>query len=54
MPQWVTDLIELSVGAVCLGAAALARRRRGLWWFAALAVIAGVAAIAHAVWSLTT
>ena len=52
MPQTVTDLIELGVGLACLAGAALARRRPGLRWFAALAAIAGVAAIGHALWSL--
>jgi hypothetical protein len=49
MPQWVTNAIELAVGAVCLGGSAVAWRRRELRAFAVVFAVAGVAAVGHAV-----
>ena len=49
VPQWLTNAIELAVGAVCLGGSAIAWRRRGLRAFAVLFALAGIAAFGHAV-----
>jgi hypothetical protein len=50
MPQRLTDLIELAVGAVCLTAAIAAWRRGGTAFrlTGAILVVAGIAAIVHA------
>jgi hypothetical protein len=53
MPQLATDLIELAVGMVCLGVMAAAWRR-GLRVVAVVFAAAGVAAVAHAAWSVAT
>lgn len=49
----LTDLIELAVGAVCL-AASVASRRSGAKLVSALLAIAGLTAVAHAIWSMIT
>jgi hypothetical protein len=49
----VIDLIELAVGAVCL-VAAVATWRRGTKVVSALLAVAGLAAVIHAIWSMTT
>jgi hypothetical protein len=48
VPQWVTNAIELAVGAVCLGGSLIAWRRE-LRAFAVVFGLAGVAAVGHAV-----
>jgi hypothetical protein len=53
MPEALTDAIELAVGIVCLAVATTAARR-GLRAVAAVFAVAGIAATAHAVWSLLT
>ncbi len=53
MPQFATDLIELAVGVVCLGVMATTWRR-GLRVVAVVFAAAGIAAVAHAVWSMAT
>lgn len=54
MPDWLTSVIELVVGLVCLGAAWGAWSRLRSLPTAALFVLAGVAAAGHAVWMLVT
>jgi hypothetical protein len=49
----LTDLIELAVGAVCL-AAAVATWRSGVRIVSVLLAVAGLTAVAHAVWSTAT
>ena len=53
MPQLATDLIELAVGIVCLGVTAAAWRR-GLRAVAVVFGLAGLTAVGHALWSMTT
>jgi hypothetical protein len=53
MPQLATDLIELAVGIACLGVTA-ASWRRGSRVVAVVFAVAGLAAVGHAVWSMTT
>ena len=53
MPQIVTDLIELAVGLGCLAGVPPAWRR-GRRWLAAVFTAAGLAAVAHAAWSMAT
>ena len=49
----LTDLIELAVGAVCL-AAAVATWRSGVKIVSAVLAVAGLTAVGHAIWSMTT
>ncbi len=49
----MTDVIELAVGAVCL-AAAVATWRGGVRIVSAVIAVAGLAAVGHAVWSMTS
>jgi len=53
MSDVVTYGIEAAIGAACLAAAYGLRRRRGLRLLAAILVVAGVAAVAHAAASMT-
>ena len=48
MPPWLTNAIELAVGAVCLVGSTIAWRRRELRVFAVVFAVAGVAALGHA------
>jgi CHASE2 domain-containing sensor protein len=48
VPPWLTNAIELAVGAVCLVGSAIASRRRELRVIAIVLAIAGVAALGHA------
>ena len=47
VPPWLTNAIELAVGAVCLAGSAIAWRRRELRVYAIVFAIAGVAALGH-------
>ena len=48
----VTNVVELAVGLGCLAAATGAWRRPQLRWVAALLLVAGLAAVIHAVVAL--
>jgi hypothetical protein len=53
MADALTSITELLVGAACLGLGwAFWRRGGSARWLAAVLAIAGVAAVANAVWSL--
>jgi hypothetical protein len=54
MPAWLTSAIELIVGLVCLAAgwAAWSRLRSGA--ASAMFLLAGSAAVGHAVWMFAT
>jgi hypothetical protein len=54
MPAWLTSIIELVVGLVCLAAAWGAWRRLHSTIAAVLFALAGLAAAGHAVWMLVT
>jgi hypothetical protein len=54
MPAWLTSVIELLVGLVCLGAAWGTWDRLRSFAGTALFTLAGLAAIGHAVWMLAT
>ena len=47
-PETLTSVVELVVGLGCLAAAAGSWRRPSLRWVAALLLVAGLAAVAHA------
>lgn len=53
MPLLAIDLVELSVGLVCLGVT-YAAWRRGLPGVALVFAVAGGGAVGHAVWSMAT
>jgi hypothetical protein len=48
MGETATDVVELLVGLGCLGAAVPALRSPRLRWLGALLLLAGAAAVAHA------
>ncbi|MEA2556942.1 MAG: hypothetical protein QOG88_480 [Actinomycetota bacterium] len=54
MPAWLTSIIELLVGLVCLGAAWGAWVRLRSPVATALIALAGLTAAGHAVWMLVT
>lgn len=54
MPAWLTSVIELVVGLVCLAAAWWVWRRLASRTTAGLFALAGFAAAGHAVWVLAT
>jgi hypothetical protein len=50
----VTNALELAVGVACLAAAVGLRRTAGVGWLVVALAVAGIAACAHAAWSLST
>jgi peptidoglycan/LPS O-acetylase OafA/YrhL len=50
--ETITNVVELAVGLGCLAAGVGAWRRRPLRWVAVLLLVAGLAAVAHAVASM--
>jgi hypothetical protein len=54
VPGWLTSVIELAVGAGCLGSAVVTWPRRELRALAVLLALGGAAAAGHAIWALAT
>jgi len=51
-PDEISNVIELAVGVACLLAGWGVWRKPGLRWVGALLILAGLAALVHAVWAL--
>jgi len=51
-PDWISNIIELAVGMACLLAGGGMWRKPGLRWVGVLVIVAGLAAVIHAVWAL--
>lgn len=49
----ISNIIELAVGVACLLAGGGMWRKPGLRWIGALVIVAGLAAVIHAVLALT-
>lgn len=51
-PNGISNVIELAVGAACLLAGGGMSRKPGLRWVGVLMIVAGLAAVVHAVLAL--
>lgn len=51
-PDGISNIIELAVGVACLLAGGRMSRKPGLRWVGALMIVAGLAAVIHAVIAL--